>query len=187
MKKIILFAAMLGLFSVPTAQAGSGNFAVGFGPVGNLFIIDSHPELDPGIGGVVLFDYRWSPELSTTVSVMIGTQNGTGASKGDNDIFFFAFPTFDIKYYLLTKASKWDPYFNVGVGMYALTEGNVSNKSSGIGLGADVGGGFDYYLTDKLTLGGSIAYRSLGLVQGSNGPGTGIFPLSLTGTIAYHF
>ena len=113
--------AVLSLFfllgtATTQAASGGGNFTIGVGPIGNLFIFDSRPELDPGIGGFVYFDYRWSPQLSTTVTVLVANQDGTGPDNGDNDIILFGLPTFDIKYYFLTRASKWDPYAQMGVG-----------------------------------------------------------------------
>ena len=71
--------------------------------------------------------------------------------------------------------------------MYAVTEGTRNNDTVAVGLGADVGGGFDYYLTEQFTVGLGIQYRSIGLVDGWGGPGNGMFPLTLNGTIAYHF
>lgn len=169
------------------AWAGSGNFTIGVGPIGNLFIVDSRPELDPGIGGHVYFDYRWSPQLSTTVGVHVTSQDGTGPDRGDKDIIFFGIPSFDIKYYFISRTSRWDPYALTGVGFYALSDGSRNNGSTAMGIGADLGFGCDYYLNDTWTVGFGAIYRSIGLLESFGGPGTAEFPLSLTGQLAYHF
>ena len=188
MKKIIFLFSFIACFgSASKTYAGNGNFTVGLGPVGNLFIIDSRPELDPGVGGLVYFDYRWAPQLSTAISILVTTEDGTGPDNGDNGIEFLGMPTFDVKFYLLTRASQWDPFVHVGVGIYAVTEGARNNDTVAVGLGADIGGGFDYYLTEQITVGLGMQYRSIGLVDGWGGPGNGMFPLTLNGTIAYHF
>jgi len=65
MKRLIALAfattMMLTAAAASAQTSAAGNFSVGLGPVGNVYVVDSNPELDPGIGGYVYFDYRWSP------------------------------------------------------------------------------------------------------------------------------
>lgn len=193
MKKIVSAFALLvtSLFLFNSANAGSaaGNYTVGVGPVGNIFVVDSGPELDPGIGGYVFFDYRWSPQFSTQFSFIVTTQDGTGASNGDNSILFFGVPSFDLKFYLLSGDSRWDPYGFLGVGFYFLSEGSADNGSAAYGMGANVGLGVDYYLSEKFSLGLAAAFRSIGLIDSVGGShnGTAEFPLSLMANFAYHW
>src|SRR3989338_7528316 len=128
-----------------SAYAGSGNFAIGGGPVGNLFVVDSRPEMTPGVGGHVYFDYRWSPQLSTTITILVTTEDGTGPDRADKGIEFLGMPSFDIKYYFINRPSRWDPYIHTGIGWYVVTEGSVNNRTISICLGANLGVGFDYY------------------------------------------
>ncbi|PIU55782.1 MAG: hypothetical protein COS89_06675, partial [Deltaproteobacteria bacterium CG07_land_8_20_14_0_80_38_7] len=131
MRKILFILVLFLLSTVvnKSAMAGStaGNFSVGLGPVGNIFVVDSNPELDPGVGGYVYFDYRWSPQFSTQFGVLVTTEDGTGISRGDNGIEFLGIPTFDLKFFMLSSPSRWDPYALIGMGFYAISEGSTNN------------------------------------------------------------
>ena len=96
MKKIGMVLCLIGL----AAPAWGENFTLGVGPVGQFFVVDSRPELGPGVGGTVFIDYRWSPQLSTQFGVMVSTEDGKGSDNGDKGIEFLGIPTFDVKYYL---------------------------------------------------------------------------------------
>lgn len=161
----------------------AGNYTIGLGPIGNIYLTDRRPEMSPGIGALIYFDYRWSPELSTTATVMMLVQNGKDADNGENNIVFMGLPTFDIKYYFVTEPSHWDPYAAVGIGYYALTSGS---RGSGVasGLGAQAGVGFDYYLSRKISVGTAAYFRSAALLGGGS---TGTFPLSFLGNLGFHF
>ena len=161
----------------------AGNYTIGLGPVGNFYLTHRHPEMDPGLGAVIYFDYRWSPELSTTVTVMMLSQDGTSSDVGQNSIVFMGIPTFDIHYYFITNPSRWDPYALIGVGYYAVTHGSAGNGVAS-GLGANVGGGADYYITSKISFGLNAQFHSIALL--GNGS-TGSFPISLDGRFGFHF
>lgn len=193
MKKI--FASVLTILALTAygskakASSAAGNYSIGLGPVGNIYVVDSRPELDPGVGGYVYFDYRWSPQFSTQFGVIVTTQDGTGISSGDNGIEFLGIPTFDLKFYLMSEPSRWDPYGLIGMGVYAITEGSASNGTVAVGIGANLGLGTDYYVTERFSIGLAAVFRSIGLidsVSGSNN-GTALFPFSMMGNVAYHF
>ncbi|HPM42197.1 MAG TPA: outer membrane beta-barrel protein [bacterium] len=171
------------------AKAAGGNFTVGVGPIGNVFVVDSRPELSPGVGGFVFFDYRWSPQFSTQFTFLISDQDGTGISAGDDNILFLGIPTFDLKFYLLKNPSRWDPYGLVGVGFFMVSEGGAGNGSQAFGIGADIGLGTDFYISEKFSVGLSCIFRSIGLIDSVDGPnnGTALFPVSFQGNFAYHF
>ena len=186
----IAIVVMVLTFSIAAqAETAGGNMSVGVGPVGNIFIVDSNPELDPGIGGYVYFDYRWSPQFSTQFSVMVTTEDGTGPSNGDDGIVLMGIPTFDLKFYLLSEPSRWDPYGLIGIGLYAIMEGSANNGTTAFGMGANIGLGTDFYITEKFSVGVSAIFRSIGLVDSTSGPnnGTALFPFSMMGNVAYHF
>lgn len=172
-----------------SSNSGGGNFTVGLGPMGNIFVVDSNPELGMGIGGHVFFDYRWSPQFSTQFGVMVTTEDGKGRSSGDNGIVLMGIPTFDLKFYVLSNPSRWDPYGLIGMGFYAVMEGSQDNGTQAFGIGANLGIGTDFYLSEKFSLGVAAIFRSIGLIDsvksGSNG--TALFPVSLMGNVAYHF
>ena len=187
MKKILFLTLSLLSFSLPAWAVG--NYSVGFGPVGNIFVVDARPELDPGVGGQVYFDYRWSPQFSTQFGVTISTQDGTGSSSGDDGILFIGMPTFDLKFFLFNTKSRFDPYGLIGLGVYAVTEGSRSNASTAIGVGADLGLGCDYYINENISVGLSAIYRSIGLIDKTSGSnnGTALFPFTLGGAVAWHW
>ena len=193
MRKILFILVLFLLSTVvnKSAMAGStaGNFSVGLGPVGNIFVVDSNPELDPGVGGYVYFDYRWSPQFSTQLGVLVTTEDGTGISRGDNGIEFLGIPTFDLKFFMLSSPSRWDPYALIGMGFYAISEGSTNNGTVAVGIGANLGLGFDFYITEQFSLGFATIFRSIGLIDsiGGNRNGTALFPVSILGNVAYHF
>jgi len=193
MRKILFILVLFLLSTVvnKSAMAGStaGNFSVGLGPVGNIFVVDSNPELDPGVGGYVYFDYRWSPQISTQFGVLVTTEDGTGISRGDNGIEFLGIPTFDLKFFMLSSPSRWDPYALIGMGFYAISEGSTNNGTVAVGIGANLGLGFDFYITEQFSLGFATIFRSIGLIDsiGGNRNGTALFPVSILGNVAYHF
>ena len=192
MKKLFLIVLILGLVAVNSAMAegakgggahSAGNYTIGIGPIGNVYVTDRRPEMSPGVGAVVYFDYRWSPELSTTASVMMLVQDGTDADRGENNIVYMGIPTFDLKYYFITNPSRWDPYAAAGIGYYVLTSGS-RGRGVASGLGAQAGVGFDYYLSRKLSIGTAAYFRSVALMGGG---ATSNFPLSFLGNVGFHF
>lgn len=187
-KHLLLLAVITAIFLTPILTLAE-NFTVGIGPAGNIFVVDARPELKPGVGGHFFFDYRWSPQISTQFQVIVTNQDGQGISNGDDDIIFFGIPSIDMKYYLLTSESHWDPYLMIGVGFYLISEGTSNNDSTAAGFGADAGIGLDYYITEKWSLGLTAQFRSIGLIDGTTGSnnGTAIFPFTMTGNIAFHF
>ncbi len=189
MKKIFLLLSITALiFSFRSSEARQG-FAVGLGPIGNIYLIDTTPIMNPGIGGHFSFNYRFQEQLAFETTFFMTSQSGTNISTGDNGILFLGMPTFDLKYYLLKNDPHLDPYVAIGVGVYWLTEGNISNSTGGFGLGTQLGVGFDYYFSDQISAGFEGVFRSIGLIRNVSTPSasTAIFPYSLLANIAFHF
>lgn len=187
-KKILLLLTFFSLLTLNSAQARQG-FAVGLGPVGNIFLIDTIPVLDPGVGGHVYFNYRFAEQVAFETTFLISSQDGTNVSSSDKGILLLGMPTLDLKYYFLKDDPTWDPYAVLGVGSYWVTEGSVGNATGGLGLGAQMGLGFDYYLSEQFSLGFSGIFRSIGLITdfGTPSSSTALFPFSLMGNVAFHF
>ena len=169
-------------------SAAVGNFAVKIGPVGNIYVVDSNTQLDPGVGGYIAFDYRFHPHWSAEVGVGVTLQDGTGISAGDNNTLLLAIPTFDLKYYFLGE-SRWDPYALLGVGFYTLTEGSANNGTTAVGIGSNIGIGTDFYITERFSVGVTASFRAIALIEsiGGNRNGNSLYPFSMTGNFAYHF
>jgi len=120
---------------------------------------------------------------------MVTTQDGTGADNGDNGIEFLGIPTFDLKFYIFNSESRWDPYGLIGVGVYAVSEGTQPGGTTAVGIGANLGLGVDFYVTENLSVGGKAVYRSIALIDSTSGAnnGTSIFPFSLMANVAWHW
>jgi hypothetical protein len=181
--------ALLGFARGAAAAEAAGNFTVGLGPVGNFFFINGNPELGPGVGGYLFFDYRWSPQFSTQFSILVTTEDGTGITSGNPGIVFLGMPTFDLKFYVLSEPSRWDPYGIIGVGGFATTNGDNGGGTLAVGIGADIGIGTDFYITEKISVGLSAIFRPIALIDAPSGHDVGraIFPVSFMGNVAYHF
>lgn len=171
-----------------SGTATVGNYAIKFGPMGNIYIVDRDTQLDPGVGGFVAFDYRFHTNFSAEVGAFVSLQDGAGISEGDNNILFLGVPTFDLKYYFLAE-SRWDPYALLGFGFYVLTEGSTDNGTTAIGVGSNLGLGLDYYFTERISVGIAAIFRAVALIQSFSGEhnGSALFPFSMTGNVAFHF
>ena len=182
---LIGFAAV----SQPKSVEARQGFAVGMGPIGNIYLIDTIPIMDPGVGGHVFFNYRFGDQFAFETSFIVTSQDGTNVSAGDNGMLFMGMPAFDFKYYFLKNDPRFDPFAAVGVGLYWLTEGSAGNSTGGMGLGAQIGVGSDFYITDVISLGFEGIFRSIGLITnfGTPSASTAIFPFSLQGNVAFHF
>lgn len=188
MKKWIVSIVAVALLTLsPLAHAE--NFSITAGGMGNIYVVDARPELDPGVGGFFAFDYRWSPEVSTTFSVLVTTQDGSGISTGNNNILVFGLPTVDFKYYPIPESSHFDPYLLAGVGFYLVSDGSGGNGTQAAGMGAQAGMGLDFYFTQKMSMQVQGVFRSIGLIDSTSGSnnGTALFPFSLQGGVSYHF
>jgi outer membrane protein W len=97
-------------------------------------------------------------------------------------------PTFDIKYYFLGE-SRWDPYALMGFGLYYMTEGSVNNGTKAFGIGANLGIGCDYFITERFSVGLGATFRAIAFIESISGAHTGssIFPFTAYGNFGYHF
>ena len=181
--------ALLTLILCCATPVFAENLSVGVGPTGNIFVIDANPQLNPGLGGHIYLDYRWSPQVSTQFSFFTTTQDGSGPNAGDSAILLFGLANVDFKYYPLSSPGKVDPYGLLGIGLYLTSEGSRGDGTMAFGVGASVGIGLDWFLTEKLSLGTSATFRSVGMINAPTGAnnGSAIFPLTLDGSIAFHF
>lgn len=188
MNKRMIIVTLVACSAISSA-ARAENFSVTAGGMGNIYIVDARPQLEPGVGGFFAFNYRWAPELSTAFSVLVTTQNGTGISNGNNNILVFGIPTIDFKYYPVPEASHFDPFLQAGVGFYLVSDGSGGNGTQAAGMGAQAGLGCDFYFTQKLSFQASGVFRSIALIDAISGSnnGTAIFPFSLQGGLSYHF
>ena len=120
---------------------------------------------------------------------MISTQNGANVNAGDNGILLLGMPTIDLQYFLRAGDPRFDPFVFIGTGAYFLTEGSIDNDTGGIGVGTNIGVGFDFYMTQTVSLGFEGVFRVIGIISDTGTPSSSaaIFPYSLMGNIAFHF
>lgn len=185
----MLFA--LGLTASSLAEARPDKkITVGVMGLGNIQLVETHTNLDPGPGGGAFFDYRFNQRFSLTVDAWASTHDGTGGSEGDNNIVIMGIPTLTIKMYFLDdEASKWDPYAGLGIGAYAVTEGSVPNGSNGVGLGGRIDLGFDYHINQLLSAGFAGTFHSAGIISnldGGSGSSQAIIPFTLAAKLGFH-
>ncbi len=192
MRKSLIASLFFSLLATAAqAQDAPAGFSrtIGANLYGSIPLVDTLPVVDPGIGGGVYFDYRFNQRFSLTIEAFSIVQDGTGPSGGEGSLLFFGVPTGTLKIYLLKTTSKFDPYVGLGLGLYFLSEGNVSNSSFGVGLGAQIEVGFDYYLSDSFSVGVAGTYRAVGLINKLSGTAnaTTYMPYTLLGKFGYHF
>lgn len=158
--------------------------------IGNIQLLNSIPQFDPGPGGGAYFDYRFNQRFSVTLDAWATTHKGDGPSAGD-DFEILGIPTFTIKLYLIDdEASRWDPYAGIGIGAYATTEGDIPNGTNGVGLGAQIDVGVDYHVSDVFSVGFSGIFRSAAIITSLAASGNNalaLIPYSLVGRIGFHF
>ena len=188
-KRMICFCALFCVVSLAApATSDAANMSVGMGAIGNIFIVEGTPKLGSGYGGHVYFDYRFAPQFSAQFTFAVTSQDGQDLNLGDNGIILFSMPAVSLKYYLLSNSGKIDPYLSLGVGLYMVTEGSRSDGSKSFGFGANAGVGVDAYLTHAISLSLASTFHSIGMIEsfGKNN-GKGLFPVTATGSIAFHF
>lgn len=135
----------------------------------NFQLIDTLPNVDPGLGGGFYWDYRFNDRFSFQIEAFAITHDGNDVSDNEDNIELFGFPVSTFKLYVLEKKYRFDPYVGTGVGLYWLTEGEANNDTGGLGLGAQIETACDFNIEENLvaTLGG--AYRSVGLINSLEG------------------
>jgi len=193
MKKYLFLVLAIIVLTLPvrTEARSSKNLTIGLMGMGNIQLLNTIPEFDPGPGGGVYFDYRFNQRFSIQIDAWATTHDGTGPSRGDNGIELIGIPTFTIKVYFMDdETSRWDPYAGIGIGIFATSEGTIENGTNGLGLGGQIDVGFDYYLSDLFSLGFSGVFRSAGIITSLSNSGnnaTAIIPFSLIGRLGFHF
>lgn len=192
-KKIILltFILFVGLSFSNTSEARSThNRTIGILGMGNVQLFDTDPEFQVGGGGGIYFDYRFNQRFSVTGDIWVTSHDGEGSASNDNGIEILGMPTTTLKLYLFDGESKWDPYIGMGIGVYYMSEGGVENGTNGIGIGAHIDLGFDYYLNDTFSVGFSGIFRSAGIIRnldGDSDSATALVPFTMMARGGYHF
>jgi opacity protein-like surface antigen len=180
------------------------------GQLGGFFIAkqvtDQAGYMGQGGGGGLHAGFRFSKMLAVELNLGITYHNETlGAFGGGTvialDNLFLMSTTVDVKIYLSTTGLL-QPYLQAGVGYGYL--GATYNEGYCASFNCDttfaqgplfqIGGGFDYWLTPRLTLGSRLLYRGIRFSEANYGDVTVrtnssnfINGLALDFTIALHY
>lgn len=189
--KILKLLAFLFIFCMVSASsfAQGYNKTIGASVYGSIQLVDTLPVVDTGVGGGLFFDYRFNDRFSIMVESYFTSQSGTGRSNGEGNIIALAVPAVTLKLFILNNATTIDPYFGIGVGLYALTEGNASNNTGGFGLGAQIETGLEINIAENLMVGVGGTFRSVGLINSfsGNANATTYMPYTLFGRLGYRW
>lgn len=189
-KKILSFALVFCSITLSIHAQERPSKTVGASFYGSFQLFDTTPSLDFGLGGGVFFDYRMNERFSFTLESFFSSHNASGRSNAENRVSLIALPTATFKFYFLNNTeSRFDPYVGLGVGLYYLTEGDVANETGGLGLGAQIELGSNFYLSDRWSLGAAATFRSIAIINDLSGPvsASAHVPLSLQARVGYHF
>lgn len=196
-RKKVFFALFL-LSSLPAvaqyedsagSYSGTYNKTLGGSVYGSFQLVNTLPELDAGIGGGMYFDYRFNQRFSLMAESLFTIQDGNSRSAGEGEIISLILPALTFKIYLFESLPRFDPYVGLGLGVYGLTEGSLSNNTGGFGLGAQVELGTDFAISNVFVVSTGATYRSAGLINSFSGSAnaTTYMPLTLFGRVGYRF
>jgi opacity protein-like surface antigen len=180
------------------ARVGAGG-AVVFGPGGFYSgvgltatkIIDQRggPEqLDDGAGVSLYGGFRVGERLALEVGWLGSLHNPSMVSTvwgTETDFLVLEALTADCRIYL-TRRGDLDPYLQGGLGFYFLGSERFGLDAAGSGF--QLGGGFDYYLADRLVLGLRVRYHGVAMGPPEGGEAeVFISAATVEGALAVHF
>jgi len=186
MKKIIPLILLAVCFTLPQQAFSRHTMAIsGFGG-GNFQIANTFPNLDIGAGGGIAFDYRFNQRWGLQTSLSVFDHDGEGASAGDNGMLLLTLPSVDLKFYFLKEEHRIDPFVSAGLGINVLTGGSRADNSGGAGMGAQIGLGSDFYITDRFSLGILTQFKTVGIIRGG-GQSSALIFIAALGNFSFHF
>lgn len=131
-------------------------FHLGLGLNGTSIIDDdatANSGFDAGAGFEIDFGLRLGPQFSLDFGWWASFHD---VASDVNSAALMAF-TIDGRFFLTDQDQRLQPYLQAGVGAYVMTYDDALNTLSGPGF--QLGGGFDFYLTPGVSLGGRLLYR----------------------------
>jgi len=110
--------------------------------------------LNSGAGFELSAGWRLSHDLSLDVSAAFSFHDSDSADPGA----MLGHVGLDIRYFLGDWTRALQPYIQVGIGGYFLARDNWNFDTLG-GIGFQLGGGFDFYVSRSVSLGAKALYR----------------------------
>jgi len=144
---------------------GPSGFYLGAGVLG-LKILDQRggPEaLEDGVGLALFGGFRLNERVSLELGWMGSFHNPATIDTGvgrETDYLVLEGVTGDLRVHL-ERAGNLDPFVQAGVGFYALGSDHLGLDA--LGSGFQVGAGFDYFLSDYVTLGLRVRYHGIAM------------------------
>lgn len=150
---------------------------------------ESRPSFVEGLGDGAGFDISFGWRLSDFISLdfnwLMSFHDG-GVESNDASLASFGL---DLRFFLADRSRRVQPYIQAGVGGYVLGRDFEYETISGVGF--QLGGGADFYLTQHVSIGGKILFRPAWLSnENERGPATMTGDLSLLtygADLKFHF
>ena len=185
------------------------HFYVG-GQLGGFFIAkqvtDQAGYMGQGGGGGAFAGFRFNRMFALELNLGLTYHNETLGAFGGGSIIalnnlFLLTTTIDAKFYLVSRG-QFQPYLQAGVGYGYLgasySDGYCSNFNCDTTFAQgplfQLGGGFDYWLTPRVTLGSRLLYRGIAFSEANYGEVTVrrnsknfINGFALDFTVAFHY
>lgn len=186
MKKIFSFTLFFLLILFSSKSWARPTIAIGAFGGGSFQLVNTFPDLDPGTGGGISFEYRFNQHWGIETALSVFDYDGKGGSQGDSGILLLNVPDVKLKFYFFSQEHKIDPYVSAGLGLSVLTDGRLHDNSGGVGLGANVALGSDFYINHWVSFGIETEFRSIGLIR-SNSQSSALVFLAALGNFTFHF
>ncbi len=144
----------------PTLPSNFGPYLT-FGGLGHFVIDDASTTLDNayqgGGGFIVGIGFRLLPMLALEANWMASFQStAVQTTLGSMPVNAIHSLNLDAKVFFLPWSQRIEPYVQLGIGAYMLSESFAYELS---GFGFDIGGGVDIRFTDSIGLGLKVLYR----------------------------
>ena len=139
-------------------------------------VSDQTGYMGQGGGGNVFVGWRFGPMLSLELNVGSTYHDETlGRMRTINSLFLVT-PTVDVKFHFSTKG-RFQPYVQLGAGYAYLGATYATDFACDLGCDTtfaqgplfQLGGGFDYWATPWISIGGRLLYRAASLNESPYG------------------
>lgn len=112
--------------------------------------------LDSGAGFDIGFGWRIAPTVSLDFNWMMSFHSANGSSAGpEAALMHFGI---DGRFFLTDRSRQTQPYIQAGLGAYILGR-DAWQFDTLSGVGFQLGGGVDFYLSRNVSIGGKLLYR----------------------------
>lgn|GEM_PF-1187721 len=168
-------------------------FHFGIG-VNGTSVLSSNSAITDGLGSGAGFDlsvgWRLAPTFSLDFNWMMSFHDAGGSASGSEAALTHF--SIDGRFFLTDKSRQMQPYIQAGIGAYVLGRDSFDYDTL-TGVGFQLGGGFDFYLSRYVSIGGKLLYRGAHLDNGGDSypsfptESTWLSAFTYGGDIKFHF